>query len=71
VGPRGAISLVRAARALAVLCGRDFVIPDDVKRMAPPALIHRVIVSPEMEIEGYRPRRAIEEILERVEAPRL
>jgi MoxR-like ATPase len=71
VGPRGAISLVRAARALAVLSGRDYVIPDDVKRLAPPALLHRVIVAPEMEIEGYHPRRAIEEILERVEAPRL
>jgi MoxR-like ATPase len=71
VGPRGAIALVRAARALAVCQGRDHVVPDDVKRLAPPALQHRLLVSPEMEIEGYRPRRAIEEILERVEAPRI
>jgi MoxR-like ATPase len=70
-GPRGAIALVRAARALAVLAGRDFVLPDDVKRMAQPALLHRVILSPEMEIEGYQPARAIAEVVDRVEAPRV
>ena len=70
-GPRGAIALVRAARALAVLAGRDFVLPDDVKRMARPALLHRVILSPEMEIEGYQPARAIDDVVDKVEAPRV
>jgi len=71
VGPRGGISLVRAARAAAVLAGRDYVIPDDIKRMAVPALIHRVLLAPDLEIEGYRASRVISDILEAVEAPRL
>jgi MoxR-like ATPase len=70
VGPRGAIALVRAARARAVLAGRDYVIPDDVKQVAIPALVHRVIVAPELEIEGYRSWQVISEIVERTEAPR-
>jgi MoxR-like ATPase len=71
VGPRGAIALVRIARAAAILAGRDFVIPDDVKRMAVPALAHRLVLSPELEIEGIRAPRVVAEILEKVEAPRL
>ncbi|HEX2252465.1 MAG TPA: MoxR family ATPase, partial [Thermoanaerobaculia bacterium] len=70
VGPRGAIALVRSARAQALLAGRDFVIPDDVKRMAAPALIHRVLLAPELEVEGYRAEQAVAEIVEQVEAPR-
>jgi len=70
VGPRGAISLVRCARARAVLAGRDYVTPDDVKAVAPPALVHRILVAPELEIEGYGASRVIEEILTQVEAPR-
>ncbi len=70
VGPRGAIALVRAARARAVVAGRDYVIPDDVKQVAIPALIHRVIVAPELEIEGYRDWQVISEVVERTEAPR-
>ncbi|MCK6482487.1 MAG: MoxR family ATPase, partial [Planctomycetes bacterium] len=51
-GPRGAIALTRAARGFAALEGRDFVVPDDVKRVALPALRHRVQLAPELEIEG-------------------
>ena len=69
-GPRGAISLVRAARAMALLAGRDHVLPDDVKAIALSALGHRVIVSPELEIEGQRAEHVIPAILEKVEAPR-
>ncbi len=69
-GPRGAISLVRAARAMALLSGRDFVIPDDVKRVALPTLIHRVRLAPELEIEGQRPEQVIPALLDKVEAPR-
>ncbi len=71
VGPRGAVSLVRAARAAAALAGRDFVTPDDVRRIAVPALAHRVIVAPELEIEGYTAERAVGDLLDQVEAPRL
>ena len=70
VGPRGGIALVRAARARALLQGRDFVTPDDVKALAVPALVHRVILAPELEIEGYRADQVVAEVVERVEAPR-
>jgi len=69
-GPRGALSMVRAARGRALLLGRDFVLPDDVKRVALAALGHRVVVSPELEIEGQRAEQIIPSILEKVEAPR-
>jgi MoxR-like ATPase len=69
-GPRGAIALVRVCRALAVLDGRDFVTPDDVKRVALPALRHRIAVAPELEIEGLRTDDVLRSILENVEAPR-
>ncbi len=69
-GPRGAIALVRAARVMALLAGRDFVLPDDVKAVALPTLEHRVIVSPEVEIEGQRAEHLVAALLEQVEAPR-
>ena len=69
-GPRGAISLVRAARGRALLSDRDYVTPDDIKQIARPALAHRLVVAPEMEIEGYTAARAIESVLAATEAPR-
>ena len=69
-GPRGGIALIRAARAAAVLEGRDFVTPDDIKRVALPALRHRLILAPELEIEGARTDDVLRRILETVEAPR-
>lgn len=70
VGPRGAISLVRAARAAAVMDGRDFVTPDDVRAMAAPALRHRIALAPELEIEGHRHDDILAALVERVVAPR-
>ena len=69
-GPRGAISLVRAARAHAVMQVRDFVTPDDVREMTLPALRHRVALAPELEIEGYRNDDVLNELTDRVPAPR-
>jgi MoxR-like ATPase len=69
-GPRGGISLIRAARAAALLEGRDFVTPDDVKRMALPALRHRIQPSPELELEGRDADAILKGLLEKVEAPR-
>jgi MoxR-like ATPase len=69
-GPRGGISLVRAARAAALLDGRDFVTPDDVKKMALPALRHRIRPSPELELEGRDADAILKGLLEKVEAPR-
>ena len=69
-GPRGSIALVRAARALAVLSGRDFVTPDDVREIARPALRHRIALSPELQIEGQSADDVLTALLAKVEAPR-
>ncbi len=69
-GPRGGLALVRASRALALLEGRGFVTPDDVKAVAPAALRHRLQLSPEVELEGQRPDAVLAAILAKVEAPR-
>ena len=69
-GPRGGISLMRAARAAALLEGRDYVTPDDVKRMALPALRHRIAPSPELELEGRDTDAILKGLLEKIEAPR-
>ncbi|MCR6663697.1 MAG: MoxR family ATPase [Luteimonas sp.] len=69
-GPRGSLALVRAARAQAVLAGRDFVTPDDVRDIATPALRHRIALSPELLIEGQDSDQVLRALLARVEAPR-
>jgi MoxR-like ATPase len=67
---RAANMLAAAARAYAVLNGRDFVIPDDVKSLAVPTLRHRLILSPSAEIEGLTTDRIVREILDQTPAPR-
>ncbi|MDH4096108.1 MAG: MoxR family ATPase [Betaproteobacteria bacterium] len=69
-GPRGGIALVRVARAAAALAGRDFVTPDDVKRFALPALRHRVLPAPELELEGRDADAVLKDLLEKTQAPR-
>ncbi len=69
-GPRGGIALVRAARAAAVLAGRDFATPDDIKAVALPVLRHRIILAPEREIEGVTADQVLTALLERTDAPR-
>ncbi len=69
-GPRGGISLIRAARAAALLGGRDFVSPDDIKAMALPALRHRILLSPELELEGHDADQVLRALLDKVDAPR-
>ncbi|WCE05462.1 MoxR family ATPase [Pseudoxanthomonas sp. JBR18] len=69
-GPRGSIALVRAARAQALLNGRDFVVPDDVREVALPALRHRIALAPELQIEGQSPDTVLGALLAKVEAPR-
>jgi MoxR-like ATPase len=68
--PRAAAMLAAAARARAALDGRDYVIPDDVKALALPALRHRTILSPAAEIEGRTADQVLSAILERTQAPR-
>ena len=67
--PRAGVSLLKAARAAALLEGRDFVIPDDVKLLAPGVLRHRITVAPELELEGVTPDTALKAILDKVEVP--
>jgi MoxR-like ATPase len=69
-GPRGSLALVRAARAQALLSGRDFVTPDDLRAIAKPALRHRLSLSPELQIEGRRIDDVLDALLQKVEAPR-
>jgi MoxR-like ATPase len=59
-----------AAKAYAVIAGREFVTPDDVKAMALPALRHRILLLPEAEVEGRTPDDCLRELLRGVEVPR-
>jgi MoxR-like ATPase len=69
-GSRGALALVRGARGAAVLDGRDYVTPDDVKRVALPALRHRVGLAPDAILEGRTTNELLTEMIETVPAPR-
>jgi len=69
-GPRGSLALVRAARAQAVLSGRGFVTPDDVREVARPALRHRITLAPDLQIEGQDADQVLLALLARVDAPR-
>ena len=68
--PRASVALLALAQAAALLDGRSYVVPDDVKTLAPAVLRHRIQVAPELELEGVTPDAAIASLLERVEAPR-
>ena len=68
--PRAAAMLAAASRARAALDGRDYVIPDDVKALALPALRHRVVLSPAAEIDGRRVADVVAALVDQVEAPR-
>jgi MoxR-like ATPase len=68
--PRAGVALFKTARAMALLAGRDYVTPDDVKRMAKPVLRHRVQLAPDLQIEGVAADEAIDGVLEQVPAPR-
>ena len=68
--PRASVALLRTARAAAVLAGRDFATPDDVKERVAPALRHRITLAPELEVEGRTPDDVLAAILLRVDAPK-
>ncbi len=69
-GSRGAIALVRTARVVALLDGRDFVTPDDIKRFALPALRHRIALTPDALLEGRKPGDILNSVVDSVAAPR-
>jgi MoxR-like ATPase len=68
--PRATVAMLQASKALALIRGRDFVIPDDIKAVALPVLRHRVLLRPEAEIEGTGPDRVLSSLMEGVEVPR-
>jgi MoxR-like ATPase len=68
--PRASIAIMNGAKAMAAVRGRDFVIPDDVKEISFPSLRHRIILTPEKEMEGKNADEIIQQILNRVEVPR-
>tara|TARA_R110001583_G_scaffold38_29_gene440 strand:- start:1489 stop:2493 length:1005 start_codon:yes stop_codon:yes gene_type:complete len=68
--PRASIAIMDASKALAAISGRDFVTPDDIKKVATPVLGHRVILTPEREMEGFTPDKVIKQIMETIEIPR-
>ena len=67
--PRGSLGLFRAGQALAMIRGREFVLPDDIKALAEVVLAHRVIVSPAARLRQVTPRRVIGDLLQRVPLP--
>ncbi len=68
--PRASIAILKASKAFAAMGGRDFVTPEDIKKAAIPVLQHRVIVTPEREMEGVTTKQIIKQIIEAVEIPR-
>ena len=67
--PRGSLYLMRAAQAAAVLQGREYVVPDDIQRLAVPVLAHRLIVRPEARLSGMAADRVVKSILNSVDVP--
>jgi MoxR-like ATPase len=68
--PRASIAILNASKGLAILRGRDFVTPEDIKEVAIPILNHRVVVAPEREMEGMTSNDIIQQILDTIEIPR-
>ncbi len=68
--PRASLAILQASKAFAAMQGRDFVTPEDIKRSAIPVLQHRVIVTPEREMEGVTSKQVIKQMLESIEIPR-
>jgi MoxR-like ATPase len=68
--PRASLAILKAAKAVAAMNGRDFVTPDDVRFVAFPALNHRIILTPEREMEGFETNDVIEDIFKKLEVPR-
>lgn len=68
--PRASIAIMEASKALAAIQGRDFITPDDIKKVAAPILCHRIILTPEREMEGFTSEKVIQQIVDSIEVPR-
>jgi MoxR-like ATPase len=70
ISPRGSLALYQLARAHAMVRGRDFVLPDDVKAMASAALAHRLLLKPELWIRGVQAEQIVRDLLEQTPVPK-
>ncbi|MDB5141374.1 MAG: MoxR family ATPase [Mucilaginibacter sp.] len=68
--PRASLAIVNAAKALAAIKGRDFVTPDDIVWVAPAVLRHRIMLTPDKEMEGISPDEVVKQIIQKIEVPR-
>ncbi len=68
--PRASLAILTSAKAIAAMRGRDFVTPDDIREVAPPVLQHRVMLTPEKEMEGQSAKDVVSNIIQQVEIPR-
>ncbi|KGE88551.1 MAG: AAA family ATPase [Phaeodactylibacter xiamenensis] len=68
--PRASLAIMKMAKAIAAMRGRDFVTPDDIQYVAYPVLNHRVMLTPEREMEGYTTREVVQAIIQKIEVPR-
>ena len=68
--PRATVALLKASQASALLDGREYVVPDDVKALVAAVLRHRVVVAPELELEGVTPDQALDGVIQGVEVPK-
>ena len=68
--PRASLAIVNAAKAMAAIKGRDFVTPDDIISVAKPVLRHRIMLTPDKEMEGVTPDEVISQIIQKIEVPR-
>jgi MoxR-like ATPase len=69
VSPRGAIALLRAGQACAVLAGRDYVLPDDIRHVAFSVLSHRLVLTPEARMKGYSAENILKQLLDTLPVP--
>ena len=68
--PRASLAIMKTAKAIAAMNGRDFVTPDDIQYVSYPVLNHRIILTPEREMEGFDARDVIDDIIKKIEVPR-
>jgi len=68
--PRASLAIMNASKAMAAINGRDFVTPDDIKKIAPAVLGHRILLTPEREMEGITAKKVVQQIMETIEIPR-
>jgi MoxR-like ATPase len=68
--PRASVAIMQSAKAFALLQGRDFITPEDVKFIAPSVLHHRLILTAEAEMEGHTPMKVVQRLIEKVEVPK-